>query len=168
MHWQTSGADKLQRAILSHFGSAIIRNIETFLALTRHPGRIDELFLLLDCITFRGSISDYVRHFQRVEIQIPEDAMPFDDRKRIFLRKLPVNVAMWLDQHGQPGMESVYSAARLWESFAKARENAHLDQDYTTVLSTTSSSLLTAFLEPTDADTMTVSGNPSHPRPPVA
>lgn len=102
------------------FRQAMIDNWE-------HPDCIDELCLGLDCIIFRGNISVYVRLFHGVEIQIPADAMSFDDRKRIFLKNLPAQLATQLDQQGQSDMESVYLVARRWESLDKvARAAAHL------------------------------------------
>ncbi|KAH9033980.1 hypothetical protein EDB83DRAFT_2318922 [Lactarius deliciosus] len=85
------------------------------------PARIDELRLCLDRITYRGSISDYVRLFQGVEIQIPADAMSLDVRKHKFLGNLPAELVVELDQQSQSAsdMESVYLAARRWESFCR-------------------------------------------------
>ncbi|KAH9026167.1 hypothetical protein EDB84DRAFT_1440198 [Lactarius hengduanensis] len=90
------------------------------------PARIDGLRLCLDRITYRGSISDYVRLFQGVEIQIPADAMALDVRKHKFLENLPAELVMELGQESQSDMESVYLAARRWESCRRAaRAVAH-------------------------------------------
>ncbi|KAH8991593.1 hypothetical protein EDB92DRAFT_667782 [Lactarius akahatsu] len=105
-HW-----DNLQQAMLDYWND---------------PAPIDGLCLCLDRITYRGSISDYVRLFQGVEIQILADAMPLDVRKHEFLRNLPAELVMELDQQSQSDMESVYLAARRWESCRRAaRAVAH-------------------------------------------
>ena len=149
------------------------------------PGRIDELCLRLNGITYHGSISDYVHLFQGVEIQIPADAMPFDDRKRKFLGNLPTELAMQLHQESRSDMESVYLAARRWESFRKAaRAAAHLHQgssqnrklrrdapappiyqNRTTMPYAPTCAPTTAPPEPRDLDTMAVSRDS---RPPPA
>lgn len=95
------------------------------------PGRIDELCIRLNGITFRGSIYGYVQLFQGVEIQIPADAMSVDDRMRIFLRNLPAKLAMQLGRLSHSDMESLYLAARRWESFDKvARAEVHLPTNF--------------------------------------
>ena len=57
--------------------------------------------------------------------------MSVDDRMRIFLRNLPAKLAMQLGRLSHSDMESLYLAARRWESFDKvARAEVHLPTNF--------------------------------------
>ena len=78
-------------------------------------------------MTYRGSIAEYVRLFQGIEIQIPAPDMTIGDRKHRFLTSLPTELAMQLMQQPQTDMAAIYTAARQWESLRKvARADTHL------------------------------------------
>ncbi len=66
-------------------------------------------------------MSEYVRIFQGIEIQISADAMTVGDRKHKLFVTLPVELAMQIYQQNQSDM-----AARQWDSLHKvARADSH-------------------------------------------
>jgi len=84
--------DILRTALLEHFDP---------------PARIDELHTHLNRLAYCGSMSEYVRLFQGIEIQIPASDMTLGDRKHRFLSSLPTELAMQLIQLKHTDMAAI-------------------------------------------------------------
>lgn len=66
-------------------------------------------------IRYSGDVSNYITRFQRLEMQIALDDMTYGDRKFLFLKTVPQELAYHIRQANPMSMASVYEAARFWE-----------------------------------------------------
>jgi hypothetical protein len=99
--------DNLKQAMLHHWNN---------------PARINELWMCLNGIHCKGSISEFCCLFQEVEVQIPKSDMSFGDRKYLFCTRLSYaskELSMQLMPKAEQDMATYYLAARHWEGLQK-------------------------------------------------
>jgi hypothetical protein len=98
-HW-----DDMKKAMLDHWDNS---------------AHVNELWMRLKSVAFKGNISDYCRRFQEVEVQISGNDMAIGDRNFRFLLDLPKDLSMQLLVHDDKTMMPYYQAARQWEGLQK-------------------------------------------------
>ena len=76
---------------------------------------IEEVREKLKLCYYKGDINEYILRFRKLVCQIPQDKLPFFERKYLFMGKLPATIRQDInktDFKEKEDMELVYAAAR--------------------------------------------------------
>ena len=84
-----------------------------------HPARVNELRMCLATLKPKGTVAEYTRQFQDIEIQISDKDMAAGDRIYQYISRLPKDLFMKLITWKEEDITVYYQAASQWEGVQK-------------------------------------------------
>ncbi|KAK0440989.1 hypothetical protein EV421DRAFT_1904922 [Armillaria borealis] len=89
------------------------------------PTHADEIRGALHKIQFCSNVSDYILHFQNLEMQLDDKEMTFGDRRHYFSRPLPPDLGFHISNLNPHTMSDVYNISRNWAHHKRFAQAGH-------------------------------------------
>ncbi|KAK0244882.1 hypothetical protein EDD85DRAFT_785250 [Armillaria nabsnona] len=89
------------------------------------PTHADEICGALHKIQYHGNITDYILHFQNLEMQLDDKEMTFGDRRHYFTHPLPPDLGFHISNLSPKTMSEVYNITHNWAHHKRFAQAGH-------------------------------------------